>query len=187
MTSHVRYSNSVVLVWQVAEFEARQLEASTIEPVHLLLGLSKMVDLDLAALIPKELPRRDDVLEECLREVRRLRNVFRDADLHAATFRRSLRRPSEERRFCVPASERLHRTGEAKKVFADAEQLSRINLGMVYPIHLLFAVLGIRDEYRDRVMKGLGIQKATLFEAATRELLSGRDTRSEKVGRVEWN
>lgn len=187
MTTLAHYSNSVILAWQVAEFEARQLKASTIEPVHLLLGLSKMVDLDLPALIPKAFPSRDEVLKECLREVRRLRSVFRNADLRAATFHRRLRRPSENFRFSVLATERLHRTEEAKKVFADAEQLCRINLGILYPIHLLFAVLGMHDEYQDRVMEGVGIQKATLLESTMRELLSGPDIHSVKVGRVEWN
>jgi hypothetical protein len=41
-----RYSDSLVLSWQVAELEARRLHAPFIEPAHLLIGLSKIVDLD---------------------------------------------------------------------------------------------------------------------------------------------
>ena len=41
------HSNSLILVWRVAEFEARHSKASTIEPTHLMLGLCKVVDLDL--------------------------------------------------------------------------------------------------------------------------------------------
>jgi hypothetical protein len=33
------HSDSLILVWRVAEFEARHSKASTIEPTHLLLGL----------------------------------------------------------------------------------------------------------------------------------------------------
>ena len=41
------HSNSLILVWRVAEYEARNLKASMIEPSHLLLGLCKIVDVDL--------------------------------------------------------------------------------------------------------------------------------------------
>ena len=54
---------------RLAELEARQLKASTIEPTHLLLGLCKSVDLDLPVLVQKDPPDRDEVLEEFLREV----------------------------------------------------------------------------------------------------------------------
>jgi hypothetical protein len=42
-----RHSSSLILIWRIAEFEARHLNASTIEPTHLLLGLCKVVDLDM--------------------------------------------------------------------------------------------------------------------------------------------
>src|SRR5438477_6222983 len=41
-----RHSNSLILVWRVAEFETRHLNAPKIEPTRLLLGLCKVVDLD---------------------------------------------------------------------------------------------------------------------------------------------
>jgi len=80
---------SLILVWRVAEFEARHAKASTIEPNHLLLGLCKVVDLDLPEFVTKDAPDRDEVLEELLREVRRLRTVFRAAGLDTKTFRRN--------------------------------------------------------------------------------------------------
>src|SRR5262245_12610350 len=139
MTTPIRHSNSLVVVWRVAEFEARQLKATTIDPTHLLLGLTKTVDLDLPALIPGGFPTRDAVLQECFREMRRLRTVFHDCGLNAATFRRRLRQLSTERGFGVPVANHLRRSAAARKVFANAERLSRINLGIVYPIELLFA------------------------------------------------
>jgi len=90
-TIEMKHSPSLILVWRVAEFEARHAKASTIEPNHLLLGLCKVVDLDLPSLLPRY-PRPDEVLEELLREVRRLRTVYRAAGLDAKTFRRKLRR-----------------------------------------------------------------------------------------------
>ena len=81
----MKHSASLILVWRVAEFEARHAKASTIEPTHLLLGLCKVVDLDLPEFVAKDAPDRDEVLEELLREVRRLRTVFRAAGLDAKT------------------------------------------------------------------------------------------------------
>ena len=164
-------SSSLFLIWQVAEFEARQLKASTIEPIHLLLGLSKTVDLDLTALVSKEGPNHDEVLEECLREVRRLRNVFRSANLNAAIFRRRMRRASGEQRFSLEQSERLHRSPAARKMFTDAEHLAQFTDGVVYPVHLLYTVLTTKDSQRDEVLKELGIDKKHLREAVRQELL----------------
>ena len=85
-----QHSNSLILVWRVAEFEARHCrKRPTIEPTHLLLGLCKVVDLDLPEFVSKDAPDRNEVLEELLREVRKLRTVFRAAGLDAKTFRRN--------------------------------------------------------------------------------------------------
>ena len=56
------YSNSLILVWRIAEIEARHLKSSAIEPAHVLLGLCKVVDLDLSELVSKDIPQRDTVL-----------------------------------------------------------------------------------------------------------------------------
>jgi len=52
-TIEMKHSPSLILVWRVAEFEARHAKASTIEPNHLLLGLCKVVDLDLPEFVTK--------------------------------------------------------------------------------------------------------------------------------------
>ena len=185
MTTHVRYSNSVVLVWQVAELEARQLEAVTIEPTHLFLGLSKMVDLDLPALIPKELPRRDDVLEECLREVRRLRTVFHEVNLDAQQFRRRLRSRSRGRRFGILESGRLHRDEAAKMIFRYAEGFAQINQRLVFPIHLLCAVLKSQNLQWDSLLQEFGIRKTEFWQTAKCAMFSLQH--SDVISQFQWN
>ncbi len=169
---NVRHSSSLFLIWQVAEFEARQLKSSTIEPIHLLLGLSKTVDLDLPALMPKGLPGRDEVLEECLREVRRLRNAFCYANLAAATLHHHIRRISAHEMFAMNQTESLHRSPTARKIFFDAEHYALLGDGVVYPVHLLFALLTIRDCQRDQLLTELAVNKKRLQEAIRRELLN---------------
>lgn len=170
-----RHSDSLILIWRVAEFEARQLKASTIEPTHLLLGLCKAVDLDLPTIVSKDSPDRDEVLEELLREVRRLRTVFRAAGLDTRTFRRRLRRVSGGNRFSPSETERLRRTAAAKRVFADAEHFAAIADILVYPVHLLYAVLLTEDKKRDELMKELDVDPKRLQQLAKREVMFQRD------------
>ena len=184
-----RHSNSLILIWRVAEFEARHLNASTIEPTHLLLGLCKVVDLDLPELVSKDSPDRDEVLEELLREVRKLRTVFRAAGLDAKTFRRRLRRPSPERRFSLTESERLRRSPAAKQVFADAEHFAQLGSGTVYPTHLLYATLLAEDKHRDATLAELEIEKKRLMSVAKREVVMPQlgSASASKKARTRWN
>lgn len=167
----VRHSDSLILIWRLAELEARQLKASTIEPTHLLLGLCKSVDLDLLALVQKDSPDRDEVLEELLREVRRLRTIFRAAGLDARCFRRALRRKSGGDRIAPSESQRLRRSKAAKQVFADAEHLAEMANSVVFPVHLLYAVVSTEDELRDDLLDQLGVEPARLEKVAKREAM----------------
>jgi ATP-dependent Clp protease ATP-binding subunit ClpA len=183
------HSDSLILVWRVAEFEARHSKASTIEPTHLLLGLCKVVDLDLPELVSKDAPDRNEVLEELLREVRKLRTVFRAAGLDAMTFRRRLRRVSPERRFALDDSERLHRSSAAKRVFADAEHFAQLGSSSVYPIHLLYATLLAEDKHRDATLAELNIERKRLMNVAKREVLMPQlgSASASKKARTRWN
>ncbi len=184
-----RHSKSLVLVWRVAELEARHLKASVIEPTHLLLGLCKVVDLDLTELVSKDLPDRDEVLEELLREVRKLRTVFRAAGLEAKLFRRKLRFVSPERRFALDETARLRRSSAAKQVFGDAEHFAQIGNSDVYPVHLLYATLLISDAHRDLAMAGLDVDKKRFLAISRREIL-GKQISSplpSSKARVRWN
>jgi ATP-dependent Clp protease ATP-binding subunit ClpA len=184
-----RHSNSLLLVWRVAEFEARHLNALTIEPTHLLLGLCKVVDLDLSELLSKDLPDRDEVLAELLREVRKLRTVFRAAGLDAKTFRRLLRRASPAHRFTMDNSQRLRRSSAAKKVFADAERFAQLGGSAVYPVHLLYATLLAEDEHRDTTLAEVNADKRRLLSVAKREALMlrlGYASPSQKE-KTRWN
>ena len=179
----LRHSESLVLIWRVSEFEARQLKASVIEPTHLLLGLCKAVDLELPALVSKDKPDRDEILEELLREVRRLKEVFRAADLDASTFRRQLRHLSGGNRFAPSEAERLRRSQTAKRVFHDAEHLAAMTDRMVLPVHLLYAVLLIEDEKRDGLLVELGVDLKRLIRVAKRAVLFQRESGTVQMDR----
>ena len=168
----VRHSDSLILIWRLAELEARQLKASTIDPIHLLLGLCKSVDLDLPALVRKDSPDRDEVLEELLREVRRLRTIFRAAGLDARTFRRALRRKTGGTRTVPSEPQRLRRSKAAKQMFADAEHFAEMADSIVYPVQLLYALVSVDDELRDDLMDQLGVKPERLRKVVKREMVS---------------
>lgn len=180
------HSASLMLAWQVAELEAKRLRAEFIEPIHLLIGLCKIVDLDLPALVTKDTPDRDAVLEELLREVRRLRTVFHTASVDARILRRSLRRANEGNQDRVIPEGRLHRTQASKDVFADAEHYAELTESPVYPIHLLYAVLLSADSDRDAVMQDVGVDPKRLQDAAKREILY-RKSDAGNLHEGDWN
>lgn len=184
-----RHSNSLILIWRIAELEARHQNASTIEPTHLLLGLCKVVDLDLPELVSKDSPDRDEVLEELLREVRKLRTVFRAAGLDAKKFRRRLRSALPEPRSVRCVLERLHRNAAAKRVFEDANRFAQLGSGTVYPIHLLYASLLAENSYRDTALATLTIDKKRLLTAVEQAVIlpkSGDFSPSHRE-KTRWN
>lgn len=167
-----RHSNSVILIWRLAEAEARRLHAIEIEPVHLWLGLSKIVDLDLGAFVPKETPKRNEVVEALLSEVGRLREVFRAAELDPKVFRRRLRQSIHAGRFSADPSTRLHRNDSAKAVFRDAEGFAALAGGLTLPVHLLHAVLMAKDQIHEGLFRELDVDKRRLERLTKASLLS---------------
>jgi ATP-dependent Clp protease ATP-binding subunit ClpA len=172
-------SESLMLVWRIAELQARQLNAGKIEPYHLLLAISKIVDLDLTTIVPKDVANRDEILEQLLREIRRIRTIFRVADFDAKTLRRTLRKTvpgNPEKRFVVLDSEPLHRSAATRKLFAEAQHFAELSDQTVYPVHLLLAVLCTQERCGDDVMRELGIDKKRLEKIAKREIFTARPT-----------
>jgi ATP-dependent Clp protease ATP-binding subunit ClpA len=184
-----RHSTSLLLVWRVAELEARNLKAPFLDPSHLLLGLCKIVDLDLPALVSKGTPDRDALLEELLRETRKLREVFRKAAFDAQRFRRRFRKVLTTGSSVMETKGRLHRTDDAKDAFAEAERTACLEDGTVFPVHLLYALLKAEDPAREQVLKELATDKRRLDEAATRGALPKRNpaAASTSKDKTRWN
>jgi ATP-dependent Clp protease ATP-binding subunit ClpA len=184
-----KYSKSLVLVWQIASIEARHLKAATIEPTHLFLGLCKVVDLNLPQIISKDSSDRDEVLEELLREVRKIRTIFRASAADAKILRRRLRSVVAKGRFSSAESGCLHRSPAAREIFSEAEQVAQICGATVYPIHLLYATLMAEDEDRDEILKELKIDKQWLRELVKCEvfLSSGKSVSMRSNSRLKWN
>jgi ATP-dependent Clp protease ATP-binding subunit ClpC len=184
------YSNSLMLAWQVADLEAKRLQATFLEPAHLLLGLCKCVDIDVPGSIPAGLPERDNLIEELLREFRRLREVFRGAGFDAMRFRRHYRTvlPEGSAGLTAPVA-RLHRNDAARDVVSEAERVAAVSGGIVYPIHLLYSLLGEDDPQREKAMAAVGANQARLRQAVKQHLLSKQGGLSSCTERnnPRWN
>lgn len=183
------HSNSLLLVWRVAELEAHNLKAPFLEPSHLFLGLCKIVALDLPSLVSKEMPDRDAVLEELLRETRMLRDIFRKTGFDAKRFRRRFRKALTTGSSVMEARGRLHRTDDAKDIFAEAERMACLGNGTVFPVHLLHAVIAANDATRDEVLTELGVEKVRLVEAAKSGVIPPRRsaTSTTRDDTTRWN
>jgi ATP-dependent Clp protease ATP-binding subunit ClpC len=171
------YSNSLLVTWQVADLEAKQLHAAFLEPAHLLLGVCKCVDIDVAvAASIGDAPGRDAVLEELLREFRRLSEVFKSAGFGAMRFRRHYRTVLPEGSAGLnPAAGRLHRNDAAKDIFAEAERIAGCSGGVVFPIHLLYSLLAEDDREREKAVAAVGSNEARLRQAIKRQLFGQQD------------
>lgn len=180
----VRHSNSLIFIWRLAELEAKLLKSLTIEPTHLLLGLCKSVDIDLPGLFEKRSPDREEILGELLREVGRLRSIFETARFDARRFRRALRRLCvEENRTAPQESQQLRRSKASKQLFARSERFAEASNCIVFPVHLLYAVLSTKEESRDNLMLQLAVDLQCLRKVAKREVLLGWMGDRSVVGR----
>ena len=184
-----RHSASLLLVWRVAELEARRLRASMIEPIHLIIGLCKIVDLDLPELVSKDAPHREEILEESLREIRRVRTIFRVAGVNAKALRRNLRRVFVGERLDSRNSTQLRRSSASRDIFADAEHFAEATNQAVYPVHLLYAVLIFTDKDRDAVLADADISKKRLLDVAKRDIFAFQmqAISPSKAARARWN
>lgn len=185
-----RHSNSLLFVWQVADLEAKRLHAAFLEPAHLLLGLCKCVDVDVLASIPSSAPQREALLEEMLREFRRLREAFASAGFDAMRFRRHYRTVLPEGSAGLnPAVVRLHRTDAAKDVFMEAEKTLSVSDGVVYPIHLLHALLAEADPQREKAMAAIGLSEARLRKTIKEHLFAQQNLKSPTpdMPNPQWN
>lgn len=170
-------SESLMVIWQIAELHARKLQAEKIEPHHLLLALAKCVDLDLTALVPKSTPKHDEILEQLLREVRRVRTVFQKGGLNAKVYRRKLRNEVTQITVSLRGPATLHRSALTKKFFHEAQHYAELSEQVVYPVHLLLAVLLAKVKSSDDLLRELGVDKTQLLKIARDEVFNHGQTK----------
>jgi len=128
----INHHASLVFVWNVADFEARNLGAKSIEPVHLFLGILKSVDFDILRL--KEIQiLSPGILAEVQNDLSDVRLAFKNAGIETTPIRRRIRKTSGKSG--QDNKVRLRRSSRSRAVFAATEAF--VKSGSVKPIHLL--------------------------------------------------
>src|ERR1700693_1882551 len=131
-----RHADSLILVWKLAELEARHLRNGEIEPAHFFLGLLKIVDLDVVRLAENWQAEGRDSVEQLSADVGLLRSIFTEFFIETTPLRRRLR--SRLSKGVAEEKETLRRSRVARTLFRKAELMGS---EIVRPDHLLVAIL----------------------------------------------
>jgi hypothetical protein len=149
----------------LAELEAKHLGATQLEPAHFLIGLAKAVDVDWIEYVDKEAEDREAVLEELLREMRKLREELEGAGLNPQRLRRRLRKAIGLGKGQPKEGTKLRRSKEARLGFNGAEKLAALSGTPVYPRHLLRAVGRAADARLLGLLHAAGVDARCLAKA----------------------
>ena len=145
-----KYSDGTNLVWKIAAIEAQNLNHQEIDPLDLMLGLLKIVDVDLEKIIQSPKPIE---LLEIKDEVTEIEQIFVNSGLVPAKIRRRLRRESfNQAHNVVYKNGIIHRSKLSKRIFSNAEGHLSSEETIIRPFHLLIALLEKHDADLDRAL-----------------------------------
>ena len=131
----MKYSAATNLVWKVSALEAQNLKHQEIEAIDLLLGLLKIVDINI-----EENSSCDN--HEIKDEIKELRDVFEISGLVTTKIRRRIRKETVHQHHKPNYKDGvIHRSSIVKVVFKRAEALLSDKEMMIRPIHLLKSLL----------------------------------------------
>jgi len=143
-------SNATILVWKIAALEARHLNHKEIDPIDLMLGILKIVDVDLAKIV--DVKDGDDFVT-ISGEVKELTELFLEASIDAKSTRRRLRRESIHQGQLVQHPDGvIHRSNRTKDVFRRAIEMLSGGDSRVLPIHILAALLDKHEPELERLL-----------------------------------
>lgn len=182
-----RHADSLLIVWRVAELEARNLGSGRLGPAHFFLGLLKIVDIDIDSLLERlagiDPTRGSDVRAD----LRRLQDVFEDAGIRTTQLRRRLRLQIRDGTGAGTSGEgRLRRDSASRAAFVLAADISTTGDNMVRPIHLLLALLQQGPDGIEVLLEGSGVPVGELRRIVATHLSQEgiqRSSRPEPRGR----
>jgi hypothetical protein len=142
------YSKGTDLVWKIAAIEAQNLKHQQIDPVDLMLGLLKIVDVEPEGLM--RFTKSEEILK-IKSEITEIQQIFLSCGIIPSKTRRRLRRESlNHAQNVVYKDGVIHRSELSKRIFSDAVSHLLSNEKNIRPIHLLSALLEKQDPDLDR-------------------------------------
>jgi len=158
-------SHGTMFVWSAADAETQQAKALEIEPVHFLLGLTKLAEIPEQARIDSD-DEENDVLMEITAEAAAVRKACSHCGLNTTRLRHKLRATLPAPAASVYPSDGLHRSDASRDVFKKAIRLASDANCKTQPIHLLAILLDLEDAPWWSVFDDLDIDKEALRQAA---------------------
>ena len=183
MIGNIPYTPRVKKVLALAGKEAQALHHSYIGTEHILLGLLREGE-GVAAQVLKSLevdPARkgrvagDGAVDEIERDVQLVRECFGEFGINTTSTLRMLRRilPRGTSESDLERG-RLHRSSESREVFSRAERVANVFAGDVRALHMLFALLEIRNNSIDIILKESECSAVELRSFALSQLLKAK-------------
>jgi len=174
----MRHTDSLLLVWRLAELEAINVKSERIEALHFVLGLLKVADIDVSSLLAKGGLSEQSAIDEIERDIRLVRECFDEFRVHVTKVRRSLRRriakATVEKN---PQKGRLRRGLGSREAFSRAEHAAEASGSDVRALHLLFALVQTPDENIEAILQESGCPPAGFRTYVEKQLLKAYDVR----------
>lgn len=155
---------------KIADFEARQVGASSTEKSHLFLAILKSVDVDLATIdFGLPLLQRDPVLISMLSENTKLREIYSLGKVDARVLRKTYR---EQIRISGQPNENGSEILNYASCTVSCVQLAKKNaIGeKVSSLQLLKVLLEENVAQRNEIMEKMGVSKSDLLNALELEI-----------------
>ncbi len=157
----MRHADSLILVWRLAELEARHSQSYEIEPIHFFLGLLKVVDLDVARLAENWRSEGRDSVEQVVADISSLRKAFSASFIETTSLRRRLRHKLGKG--ANDTKEASRRSSKARDAFKQAESMGS---DVVRPCHLLLGLIEAKLAELDQILVESAVDAEKLALAA---------------------
>jgi ATP-dependent Clp protease ATP-binding subunit ClpC len=159
-----KYSDGLILAWQLAAYEAGAASSASIEPGHFFVSLCKMCDLPLEDVLDGSskgaVERKIAAIEA---EVNELKSVFGKIGLDPKRFRRSLRAQLQGEDGERPSDGVMHRSSQSRRLFSRAERMcSDDACRVVGMLHLLRAIGEVEGAPWETIIEKMGVNRADL-------------------------
>jgi len=167
------YSSGTNIVWRIAAVEAQNLRHQEIDPVDLMLGILKLVDVEIGKIAGR---KKDDSIGDINSEVNEIKSIFLESGLVAVKTRRRLRRESvHQLQNTDYKSGVIHRSPRLKDVFRRAETFLSSTEKIIKPIHLLAALLDKKESEFKRLLMLVNFPVSSLEANLGKKLTSNSE------------
>jgi ATP-dependent Clp protease ATP-binding subunit ClpC len=181
----LKHSNSLLIAWRLAAFEATHQRALDLTPIHFFMGLLKLSEIDIREVLLNWANLGDDELELEVAYTDELVRCFKLAGLDTKRTRRSLRKNLVLGDNEILKDHKFRRSQPTRSLFTDADCLAiSHSSNTLEPIHLLSAILATKPTEISDVLKAQGCSNDELFKHVQSALKEDRKPKSARKNSI---